>query len=393
MKISARTALTLAVVSVLAGALSTGPALASAGPAAGGPWTARAQDAYAALQQNLYQGADQHGLYAEMTPRQNGGNAHSYLWPLREAAAATVDMAGLPGVGGSYRSDAAARFDTLQLYFEPRDGRPGYDSYLPAPLGQGGDVFYDDNSVVGLSLLDEYHATGDRTYLDRAVVAFGIVSRGWDSDTTKACPGGMDWVDSATNTMRAANVTGLAAELAAELYRVTHQDRFLTSATTWYEWNWSCLRQSPGLYNNSRDDDGTVNTTLWSYNSGAMVGTAATLYRATGDRSYLKRAVEDADASLDYWKQGKRLHDQPAIFNAIYFDNLRLLNEVRPNPAYRAAAAAYAEQTWQQNRDSSNGLFRFQPSGGGDYSATAPAETLEQSAMVQILSGLATGRS
>ncbi|MFI6653020.1 glycoside hydrolase family 76 protein [Streptomyces sp. NPDC050529] len=391
MKIPARTALALAAAPLLCTALAPTPA-AAAQPAAG-PWKDRAVHTYDALQKHLYQGADNHGLYQEKTPRQSADNAHSYLWPMREAAAATVDMAGLPGTGEHYTADAAERFATLELYFEPRDGRPGYDSYLPAPLGQGGDVFYDDNSVVGLSLLDQYTSTGNPTYLRRAELTFDIVSRGWDDDPAKECPGGMDWVDSPANTMRAANVTGLAAELAARLHQETHQSRYLTSAQKWYEWNWSCLRESPGLYRNSRGDDETVDPTLWTYNSGAMIGTATTLYQVTGDRSYLKRAVQDADGSLAYWKQGERLHDQPAIFNAIYFDNLRILSGVHPGQAYLQVEKAYAERTWKENRDPSNGLFRFQPSGGGDYDAAAPAETLEQSAMVQIFAGLATDGS
>lgn len=348
---------------------------------------------YTALQRHLYQGKENHGLYQEATPHRDTDNAHSYLWPMREAAAATVDMAGLPGSGGRYTADAAERFTTLELYFEPRDGRPGYDSYLPAPLGQGGDVFYDDNSVVGLTLLDQYQATGDASYLHRAELTFDIVSRGWDDDPAEECPGGMHWVDSPANNMRAANVTGLAAELAARLHQETHESRYLTSAQRWYEWNWSCLRQSPGLYRNSLGDDGSVNSTLWTYNSGAMVGTAATLYKATGDRTYLRRAVQDAEGSLAYWKQGERLHDQPAIFNAIYFDNLRVLDGIHHDPAYLRAESAYAERVWKENRDPSTGLFRFQPSGGGDYDPDASAETLEQSAMVQIFAGLATGSS
>lgn len=208
MKIPARTALALAAAPLLCAALCPTPAAAQ--PAAD-PWKDRAVHTYDALQKHLYQGADNHGLYQEKTPRQSADNAHSYLWPMREAAAATVDMAALPGAGDTYGADAAERFATLELYFEPRDGRPGYDSYLPAPLGQGGDVFYDDNSVVGLSLLDQYRSTGDTTYLHRAERTFDIVSRGWDDDPAKECPGGMDWVDSPANTMRAANVTGLAA--------------------------------------------------------------------------------------------------------------------------------------------------------------------------------------
>ncbi|QHY93551.1 Glycosyl hydrolase family 76 [Streptomyces sp. S4.7] len=391
-KTSARATLALGVLS---GALWASPAAAADNDRGTTPatWAHHAEVSYDALQQHLYQGPQEHGLYLEKTPRKEEENAHSYLWPLREAAAATVDMSKLPGVGARYDRDAAERFTTLRLYFNPRDGRPGYDSYLPAPLGQGGDVFYDDNAVVGLTFLDQYRATGKKIYLERAAETFDVVGRGWDDDPTKPCPGGLQWVDSPDNFMRAANVTGLSAQLAAELYAIERDDRYLASAKKWYEWNWSCLRRSPGLYDNSRDDDGTVNKTLWTYNSGAMIGTATTLYQATGERSYLDRAVEDANGSLDYWKQGDRLHDQPAIFNAFYFDNLRILDEVRPNRAYRKTAAAYAEQTWKDNRTPSDGLFRFQPSGGGDHAPAAQAETLHQSAMIQIFAGLASDRS
>lgn len=380
-------------LAVLSGTLWAGPASAAGRDSTPSTWAHRAEVTYGALQQHLYQGPQEHGLYLEKTPRKEGENPHSYLWPLREAAAATVDMSELPHAGPRYRRDAAERFTTLRTYFDPRDGRPGYDSYLPAPLGQGGDVFYDDNAVVGLTFLDQYRATGKRVYLDRARETYATVGRAWDEDPTKPCPGGMHWVDSPDNTMRAANVTGLSAQLAAELYAIGRDDRVLESAKKWYEWNWSCLRRSPGLYNNSRDDDGTVNEALWSYNSGAMIGTATTLYRATGDRRYLDRAVDDAKGSLSHWGQDDRLHDQPAIFNAFYFDNLRILDEVRPDPAYRAAAAAYAERTWTENRTPSDGLFRFQPSGGGDHAPDAQAETLEQSAMVQIFAGLASDPS
>lgn len=382
-------------LAVLAGALWATPAAAADSDRQTAPstWAERATASYRSLQQHLYQGPQEHGLYLEKTPRTEPENAHSYLWPLREAAAATVDMSELPRSGDRYDRDAAERFTTLRLYFNPRDGRSGYDSYLPAPLGQGGDVFYDDNAVVGLTFLDQYRTTGNKLYLERAAETYRVVTRAWDTDPAKPCAGGMHWVDSPSNYMRAANVTGLSAQLAAELYAIEREDHYLANAKKWYEWNWSCLRRSPGLYDNSRDDDGSTNKTLWSYNSGAMIGTATTLYRATGDRTYLDRAVQDAEGSLAYWKQADRLHDQPAIFNAFYFDNLRILDEVRPNREYRKTAAAYAERTWKDNRTPADGLFRFQPSGGGDHAPDAQAETLHQSAMIQIFAGLATDRS
>lgn len=351
-------------------------------------WADRATDAYRALQADLYQGPDAHGLYLERTPRQAGDPEHSYLWPMREATAAAVDMEHLPNTGRDYRQDAAARFDTVELYFAAGD-RPGYQSYLPAPLGTGGDAYYDDNAVVGLSELDQYEATGDATYLDRAEQIVPIVTRAWDDDSARTCPGGMDWFDSPANTIRATNVTSLSAQLAARLYADTHDRGYLDAAEKWYGWVHSCMRQAPGLYVNDRGDDGSTDPTLWSYNSGSMIGAAVALFRGTGDADYLDKAVEDARGSLAYWTQGSRLHDQPAIFNAFYFKDLLTLDTVRPDPAYLRAVSAYADSTYATNRDAATGLFRFQPSGGGDYDPAAPAETLEQSAMVQIFAVLA----
>ncbi|GAA2331259.1 glycoside hydrolase family 76 protein [Streptomyces kunmingensis] len=383
------------VTAVCAGLLwSVTPAHAQStdSTSASGRWADRATQAYDALQTHLYEGADHHGLYLEHTPRQDTDLEHSFLWPLREAAAAAVDMQQLPRTGPHYRRDAAERFDTVDLYNGATD-RPGYQSYLPAPLGTGGDVYYDDNAVVALSQLDQYEQTKDRGYLKQAEQVVPIVSRAWDDDTAKACPGGMDWFDSPNNTVRATNVTALSAQLAARLYTHTHKRTYLDKAEKWYGWVYSCMRTAPGLYANDRGDDGSTNETLWTYNSGAMIGTAAALYLGTGDRAYLKKAVEDAHGSLAHWTRGSRLHDQPAVFNAFYFKDLLTLDAVRPDPAYLKAMSAYADSTYKSNRDPATGLYRFQPSGGGDYDAARPAATLGQSAMVQIYATLADATS
>lgn len=357
-------------------------------PVSSDTWADRATSAYRALQDHLYEGPDHHGLYLEHTPRQATDQEHSYLWPFREATQAAVDMQELPDTGASYRQDAAERFDTVELYFTSGE-RPGYASYLPAPLGSGGDVYYDDNAVVALTELDQYEATGDRRFLQRAEQVVPVVSRAWDGDGSKACPGGMDWYDSPDNTIRATNVTALSAQLAARLYEHTRNRTYLDKAEQWYGWVYSCMRKAPGLYANDRGDDGSTNETLWTYNSGAMIGTATALYRGTGRAGYLKKAVEDARGSLAYWTTGSRLHDQPAVFNAFYFRDLLDLDAVRPDSGYLRAMSDYADSTYASNRDTSTGLFRFQSSNGGDYDPMAPAATLNQSAMVQIFATLA----
>lgn len=119
------------------------------------------------------------------------------------------------------------------MNFAGPDNRPGYQSYLPALLGEGGDVYHDDNAVVGLTQLDQHQVTGGRQFLDRAGKIFTVVGRAWDGNSTKTCPGGMGWFDSSNNSIRATNVTALFAQLAAELYEQTRDQMYLDSAKQW----------------------------------------------------------------------------------------------------------------------------------------------------------------
>ncbi|MBP0457805.1 glycoside hydrolase family 76 protein [Streptomyces montanisoli] len=383
-----RAGLLLTALATTAAGLLSAPAAQAAGsrPA---DWAARAETSYRALQHELYLGPTGHGLYRESTPAAPGGNPYSYLWEFREATQATLYVRGIPHDAGRYGKDVADRFAALRQYASTDPAHPGYDSYLPAPLGTGGDLFFDDNAVVGLSYLTGYRAGGGHAMLDGARAAFTTDLRAWDDDPAKECPGGMHWVESSANTMRAANVTGLFAQLSAGLYQITHQPRYLDWARRAYDWNRDCLRQAPGLYQNDRDDDGSVNTTLWTYNSGAMIGTATELYRATGDRHYLDQAVEDADGALAYWTADDRLYNQPAVFNSFLFQDLLLLDSQHHDPRYRAALSTYAERLWADNRDPATGLFHFQASNGGAPDPAQPVGTLNQAAAVQLLSLLA----
>lgn len=350
------------------------PALGLAAPAAAGNdralWADRARASYQAMQDNLYLGAAGHRLYAESVPA--GGNPYSYLWEFREATQATLDVRGLPGGRQRYDADVADRLAALGQYASPDPAHPGYESYLPAPLGGGGDLFYDDNAVVGLTLADAGRLAG-------AEAAFRTDLRAWDTDPAKTCPGGMHWVEASWNTIRAANVTGLFAQLSAELYAATRDRAYLDWAVRAYDWNRSCLMSSPGLYRNDIADDGTYDPTLWTYNSGAMIAAATVLYRATGDRHWLDDARGDARGAMAYWTADDRLYNQPAIFNAFLFRDLLPLA-----PSYRSTLDAYAQRLWDTNRDPATGLFRFQASNGGAPDPAQPVGLLNQAAAVQL---------
>ncbi|MCQ4079489.1 glycoside hydrolase family 76 protein [Streptomyces sp. RB6PN25] len=352
-------------------------------------WAKRAAASYDALQQYLYLGSAGHDLYRETTPTPPGHNPYSYVWEFREAGQATLDLQNIPGNQSTFRPDVASRFAALQQYVSTNPARPGYNSYVPPPLGKGGDLYYDDNAEVGLSLVSAYHATGDRNLIGRARTAFAADARGWDTDPSDTCPGGERWIENSGNKGRVANSTGLAALLSVELYQTTGQRTYLHWAERAYQWNRTCLMQSAGLYRNGRGDDGTVDPTLWSYNSGAMIGTAVQLYHATGDQRFLDNAISDADGALAYWSQGDRLYEQPVIFNAYFFQDLLLLDSVHHDPRCLALLQAYAERLWADNLDPATGLFQFNADHGGAPDPALPVQTLTQSAVVQLFSLLA----
>ncbi len=148
-----------------------------------------------------------------------------------------------------------------------------------------------------------------------------------------------------------------------------------------YGWTNTYLLAPIGLYWDNIDLRGTIEKTQWSYNQGTMIGAGVLLYRATGDERYLAQAERTADAAIAFYGTNDRYFAQHPAFNAIFFKNLLLLDEIRPKAAYRQAMQSYADTVWQRMRDGNTGLFVFTPG--------QPAMLLENAAMVQIYALLA----
>ncbi|HYA67603.1 MAG TPA: glycoside hydrolase family 76 protein, partial [Acidimicrobiales bacterium] len=152
----------------------------------------------------------------------------------------------------------------------------------------------------------------------------------------------------------------------------------LSWATRMYDWVNSCLAAPDGLYYDHVNPGGSVNTTIWSYNQGTMVGAGVLLYQITSSSSYLTAAESTAASAVSYFGTGTALQDQGPAFNAIYFRDLFLLGQVQPNSAYSTEAQAYATSMWTQR--ASSGLF-LQNGQTNGVDGTAP--------MVEIYSLLA----
>jgi hypothetical protein len=352
------TSLAGVVVACAAALLAVTPATAST---TSGTTTAtprqQAGASYDALQDNFYKGKK--SLYVG-SPSYTCG-VYSCLWPFTNAMAGTLFLYGGPR-RSRFAGDVASRLVGLADYADPNEVSPSgapqppaYESGVAPPLGPGGSTYYDDNAWVGLDLVHAYLLTSTATDLTLAQDEFDFAISGWDDNPSDGCPGGVFWQDAA-GSQRNATANGGNAELGLELYRLTGNATDLTWATDMYQWVVTCLGTTSGLYDDHVNPDGSVNTTIWSYNQGVMVGAGVLLSASTGNSAYLGQAEQTAAAAVTYFGTGSVLDNQGPAFNAIYFRNLFLLDQVAPDPGYATEAQSFATAMWAQ-RQAGTGLI------------------------------------
>jgi Glycosyl hydrolase family 76 len=334
---------------------------------------------YQALQQNLYEPPAQ--LYQGLPS--NSCEPYSCLWPFTNAMAATVYLAASPG-GRAYTPDVLARLLGLVSYADLHETSPSgtgqppaFQSAVAPPKGPGGNTFYDDNAWSALDLIASYRLTGSRIDLIVAQDLFNFVLTGWDASQTNGCPGGVFWED-VSGSQRNTTANAANAEVGLQLYQLTKDPTDLWWAAGMYQWVNKCLKSPSGLYDDHVNPDGSVNTTIWSYNQGTMVGAGVLLFQITGNSGYLTAAQDTAAAAVAHFGTAATLQSQGPAFNAIYFRDLFLLNQVQANSAYGSEAQAYATYMWTQRN--SSGLF-LQNGNTNGVNGTAP--------MVEIYSLLA----
>lgn len=324
---------------------------------------ARAELAYQAMQQWFFD--PQTGGYREQVGVPDVASA----WPTSQALAAAIALARLPQT-----HDAGFRLAQRQLRRLDRFYRHGA-VYAAAP-GSGA-VYWDDNEWIAQDLLDWNSVSADPRARDRAAAVFAAIVGAWNGDTTRPCPGGVEWTTVSGNTDRNTVSTGNGALVGIRLYALTHRSVFLWWSQRMLGWLDTCLRAPSGLYWDHIGGDGSVDQSMWSYNQGSLVGAYLQVYRATGDLDALARAEAIANATLTRFAHAWMA--EPPEFAAIFFRNLLDLASVDGNADYVAAAESYGEAAWNGERDPATGLFRV---GWG------PTALLEQAAFVQLYATL-----
>jgi hypothetical protein len=339
--------------------------------------------AFEAMQRNYY--VEGSGLYA--------GEPFSYLWSFSQAFAATVSMSNVPHLPVSLAGEVRARVIGLHDYLDANNsGAPegnftstlaAFDGTVAPPTGPGGAKYYDDNDWVGIELARIYKQTRNPGALGYAEGIMAFETAGWSTDQTLACPGGVPFSNSFENVERNTVTTAPAAELAAQLYKITGNVQYLQFAEMAYNWVRACLLQPSGLYADHIRPHGVIDPTLWSYNQGTMIGAGTLLYQATGNGGYLYQARQTAAAALAYFTP-QRLGEENPFFPSVYFRNVLYLDSVTHDPPGPKLAQAYVDYAWQHLRLADNVFVAGSP---------ASAQLLYQAAIVQIYALLSSSPS
>ena len=182
----------------------------------------------------------------------------------------------------------------LTPYWRTDNGIGGYD-VLPGndPL----DRYYDDNEWLDWGLIQAYEATGNAADLSQAQQTFNFILSGENSQLG----GGIFWHEQdETSKNTISNAPAIIDAL--NLYNATGQSFYLATATNLYKWvNANLQNPANGLYYDHINLDGTVQTTEWSYNTGAMMIANGLFYQITKNQTYLQTDESLAAAAQNYW--------------------------------------------------------------------------------------------
>lgn len=306
------------------------------------------------------------GLYNENYPK--GSENSSYLWPYDgfvSGAAALYEL--------GYDIDYTTLVDQFSSWWTDSGAKPvgGYASGTRGTnVGGEGDRFYDDNSIVGLDLVEAYRLTGDEKYRTWAGNIVDFLLAGEDD----VFGGGVWWNESLINVSendssnKPACGNSFATLFLLEYYDIcddsSEKAEVLAFAKRLYAWLVDNLRDpSDGCYWNDKSSDGDINTVKWTYNTGAMISNGVRLYRITSNQEYLDQAKESAMGSYGYF-----VKLDPVAGSLVYPDHdpwftVKLIKAYIDIEPYFSTASSYieafinfADSAWDNARQD-NGLF------------------------------------
>lgn len=275
----------------------------------------------AAIQKNFYDTAS--GYYKEEVVRRKDENLYSFLWPVCAMYQAVNEIEKVePGV-----HLLQPMLTIIHDYYDPAPPMPGYASYIMK--FKGGDRFYDDNQWLGITSMDAFIRTKNKTYSNIGKQIYQYMMTGYDT----VLEGGLYWQENKKVSKNTCS-NGPGIILALQLYKSTKDKAYLDTALLLYNWVNKTLKAPSGLYYDNIDiKNKKIGKALFSYNTGTMLQSNVYLYEVTGDKKYLKEATAIADSSLTFFYGNNKFRDS-YWFNAVLLRGYQHLLQYNHNIKY-----------------------------------------------------------
>ena len=283
------------------------------------------------------------GYYKEKTAHKPGEKPYSYLWPLCGLIQATNEVEAVTGRKNYFDSV----LQSIQAYYDPSAPAAGYGSYIVKEKKD--DRFYDDNQWIGIASLDAYERTKDKKYLDQGLLVYRFMMSGFDTVSGS----GLYWKENDHTTKNTCS-NGPGVLVALQLYQATGNKTYLDTALLLYNWTKKNLLSPENVYyDNIQLPSRKIDKRTYTYNTGTMLQSSAMLYKITGDKEYLKHAQELAEGSLRKFFVKNRFPGH-YWFNVVLFRGYADLYKIDGERKFLNAMEQDAEAIWQNERDSNN---------------------------------------
>lgn len=297
----------------------------------------------AIIKQNIQQHffIDSKGYYKEVTFRDsNDKKTYSYLWPLCGLIQAANEWEGATKKIGYMKTVLGQ----LQPYHDEAMPAPGYNSYIMAEGKE--ERFYDDNQWIGLACMDAYHRTKDKQYLQTGEEIYRFMMTGFDT----VSGGGLYWKEGDKTTKNTCS-NGPGVLLALQLYKATGQKTYLDTALLLYNWTNKNLLAPEGVYyDHIKLPSRKIDKQFYTYNAGTMLQANTILYELTKDKQYLNEANHLAGSALRvFFKNGR--WPSHKWFNAVLLRGYIALLNYNPDRKYINAFIQDGEEIWKKERD------------------------------------------